>query len=159
MAKGSITCVADGSYIPHLDKHISGAGWVILDRDSRKRVSGTLAEWSADASSYRGEMLGMLAVRIFLLAVETYYKPNNSNRCSGRMSCDCKSALHTFSKKGKRITATASNADIRRTLREAQRRSRQHYSLAHVRGHQDNHKPLRKLSLEARLNVECDSMA
>ena len=73
MAEGTITCVADGSYIPHLDKQVSGAGWIVMDRESRKRVSGALAERSADAGSYRGEFLGMLAIRTFLLAIESYY--------------------------------------------------------------------------------------
>ena len=82
-----------------------------------------LAEWSSSAGSYRGKMLGMLAVRAFLLAVEEYFWQHDKVGEGNRVSCDNKEALTTFGKKDKRIPAASSNADVRRALRELDRRS------------------------------------
>ena len=73
MLRGRLTSVTDGSYIRHLVPNVCGAGWIIQDKLTGKKVKGSLAEWSSSAGSYRGEMLGMLAVRVFLLAVEEYF--------------------------------------------------------------------------------------
>ena len=74
MTNGTLTSVTDGLYMEHLHLNISGAGWIIQDRVTGERVQGLLAEGSIAARSYRGELLGMLAVRIFLLAAEDYYR-------------------------------------------------------------------------------------
>ena len=72
MKNGTVTSVIDGLYMEHLYRNISGAGWIIQDRATGKRVQGLLAEWSTAAGSYRGELLGMLAVCMFLRAAEDY---------------------------------------------------------------------------------------
>ena len=74
------------------------------------------------------------------------------------VSCDNIGALHTVTKKSKQAQASSSNADLRRALREVNRRARNTYSLEHVKGHQDRTATAEDLSLEARLNVECDKM-
>ena len=53
------------------------------------------------AGSYRGELLGMLAIRVFLLAVESFYGVAAPKHANNRVSCDNKSALYTFEKKSK----------------------------------------------------------
>ena len=67
-------------------------------------------------------------------------------------------ALYMFAKKSKQVPASSSNADTRRALREANRRTRNKYSLKHVKGHQDRTARVEDLLLEARLNVKCDEM-
>ena len=84
---------------------------------------GSLAEWSSSAGSYRGEMLGMLAVRVFLLAVEEYFQQHGKVSKGTRVSCGNKGALTAFDKKDKRISAASSNADVRRALQELNRQS------------------------------------
>ena len=96
---------------------------------------GSLAEWSSLAGSYRGEMLGMLAVRVFLLAVEEYFQQHGKVGEGNRVSCDNKGALMTFDKTDKRIPAASSNAGVRRALRELDRLSPASYKLEHVKGH------------------------
>ena len=159
MQRGTLTCVTDGSYVKHMAPNVSGAGWIIQDRATGKKVKGSLAEWSHSAGSYRGEMLGMLAVRVFLLAIEEYYQQASGAAKGNKVSCDNKGVLFTFDKKCKRVPAASSNADVRRALRELNRRSANQYRLEHVRGHQDKNKRYKDLSLEAQLNVECDIMA
>ena len=62
------------------------------------RVKGSLAEWSGSAISYRGEMLGMLAVWVFLLAVEEYFHKSGMVGEGNKVSCDNKGALTTLEK-------------------------------------------------------------
>ena len=75
------------------------------------------------AGSYRREMLGKLAVRVFLLATEEYYQQTSKAAKGNKVSCDNKGALFTFDKKCKRIPTASSSADVRRGLRELNRRS------------------------------------
>ena len=65
---------------------MSGAGWIILDKATRKRVAGVLTEWPTAPGSYRGELLGMLAVRVFLLASEAVYRPDAPTPRGGTIS-------------------------------------------------------------------------
>ena len=44
MQRGTLTCVTDGSYIKHMAPNVSGAGWIIQDRATGKKVKGSLAE-------------------------------------------------------------------------------------------------------------------
>ena len=62
MRNGTLTCVTDGSFMQNLNADISGAGWIIQDNVTGLRVSGSLAEWSNSVGSYRGKLLGMLAI-------------------------------------------------------------------------------------------------
>ena len=158
MRRGTLTCVTDGSYMQNLNPEVSGAGWIIQDTTTGRRVSGLLAEWPTSAGSYRGELLGMLAIRVFLLAAESFYGAATSEHAN-KVSCDNKSALHTFEKKNKRVTSSSSNANVRRALREVNKQATNKYQLEHVKGHQDRNKKRKDLSLEARLNIECDGMA
>ena len=118
MRNGTLTCVTDGSYMQNLNADVSGAGWIIQDTATGLRVSGLLAEWSNLAGSYRGNLLGMLAIRVFLLAAESFYEATASEQGSSKVLCNNKSALHTLWKKSKRVTSSSNNADVRRALRE-----------------------------------------
>ena len=103
--------------------------------------------------------MGMLAVRIFLLVAEDYYRASIRTQKGNTVSCNNMGALHTFAKKSKRVPASSSNTDIRRALMEVNRRAHNKYSLEHMKGHQDRTTRVEDLLLEARLNMECDEMA
>ena len=110
MSRGRLTSVTDGSYIRHLAPNVCGAGWIIQDKLTGKKVKGSLAEWPSSAESYRVEMLGMLAVlavRVFLLAVEEYFQQHSKvgEGDSTRVSCDNKKALTAFDKEGQKGTS------------------------------------------------------
>ena len=121
MSRGRLTSVTDGSYIRYLAPNVCGAGWIIQDKLTGKKVKGSLAEWSSSMGSYRGEILGMLAVRVFLLLVEEYFQRHGKVGEGNRVSCNNKGALTTFDKKDKRVPAASSNANVRRALRELDR--------------------------------------
>ena len=69
---GDLVCVTDGSYNKKTAPDICSAGWVLASKSTRRYIAGTLVERSPWANSYRGELLGMLAIRLFLLALEEY---------------------------------------------------------------------------------------
>ena len=43
MSRGRPMSVTDGSYIRHLAPNVSGAGWIIQDKLTSKKVKGSLA--------------------------------------------------------------------------------------------------------------------
>ena len=118
-----------------------------------------LAEWSTAAGGYHDKLLGMLAVCIFLLAAEEYYRASMKEQTENSVSCNNMGTLHTFAKECKRVPASSSNAGIIRALREVNRLALNKYSLEYVKGQQDRAARSKDLSLEARLNVEYDEMA
>ena len=61
----SIVCVTDGSYMKDVAPDICSVGWVLLRKQSGRRILGHFVERSPDTSSYRGELLGMLVIRLF----------------------------------------------------------------------------------------------
>jgi hypothetical protein len=155
MQSGTLTSVTDRLYTEHLNRNINGAGRIIQDRATGKKALRSLAKWSATAGSYSGESLGMLAVRIFLLAAECFYGLSIEKQGGNNVSCNNMGALHTFVKKSKkRVPTSSSNVDVKRALREVNRRANNKYRLEHMRGHRDRTNRFRNLSLEAKLNVK-----
>jgi hypothetical protein len=70
---GTAVCVTDGSFNPKLNKRTSGAGWLIYcTAEERILVEGSFAEDHEKAGSYRGELLGLLALHLFVSAVQQY---------------------------------------------------------------------------------------
>ena len=98
----------------------------------------------------------MLAIRLFLLAVEEYYGVITSGN---DVCCDNKGALYTFAKKSKRVPAGKSNTDILRVLRTVNSRMKSNFVQHHVKGHQDEYIKASKLSWEAKLNCFCNKIA
>ena len=94
----------------HLSPLISGAGWIIRCRQTGRKIKGSLVERSASAGSYRVEMLGMIEIHVFLLAVEEFYKEGGGKN---RVACDNKGALFTFAKNGQ--TSTSGGKQRRRS--------------------------------------------
>ena len=117
----SLVCVTDGLYDKQRAPDVCSAGWIMKCRRTGRQISGSLVEVSPSAGSYRGEMLGMLAIRLLLLAVEEYFGAITKDN---RICCDNKEAIFTFEKKSKRVIAGKSNADIWRVLRSIKARTR-----------------------------------
>ena len=86
----------DRSYMKDKASNICSAGWVMACTQIKRHTSGTLVEHLKSTNSYRRKCLGMLAIRLILLAVEEYYGvvSDGNNVC-----CDNKGALYTFAKK------------------------------------------------------------
>ena len=144
MSRGMLTSATDCSYIRHLAPNV----WMIQKKLTVKKVKGLQAEWSSSSGSYRGKMMGMLTVGVFMLAVEEYFQQHGNVGKGNKVSYDNKGELMTFDKNDKKVPAASSNADVRRALRELDRRSSAKYKLEHVKGHQDKKKKPKSLKLE-----------
>ena len=121
-----------------------------------KEVRGSFSEYSTSAGSYRGELLGTLAINTFLLAFEEYYRLHKNETVVFR---DNKGAVYTFSKKTKRVPSGMKHADIQQVKRAVEARMKSKLKHKHVYGHQDERSSRRSLSLEAWLNCICDELA
>ena len=66
---GTLCAVTDGSYIREMHPELCSAAFILECSQTGGRLMGSFPEWSPDASAYRGEMLGLLAIHLILLAV------------------------------------------------------------------------------------------
>ena len=98
----------------------------------------------------------MLAICLFLLAVEEFY---GAVTTSNNICCDNKGALYTFERKSQRVPSGKANTNIQRVLQTIKYRSKSKYMQHHVRSHQDKLKPWHKMTYEEQLNYYCDKMA
>jgi hypothetical protein len=69
IATGSCIGVMDGSYMRDLHKDICSAAFFFESTDRSCKLVGSFAEPSDSANAYRGELLGLLALHLILLAV------------------------------------------------------------------------------------------
>ena len=66
---GSLLWVTDGSHYAQRGPYVSGASWVVADRNSDKTMACSFAEFSPAASSYRAEALGLYSIHAFIHAI------------------------------------------------------------------------------------------
>ena len=71
--QGTIIMATDRSYDRKRGPNISGAGWMIVCKSTGKTIKGSFYEFSNNAGSYRGELLGLVAIHSFLLHACRYY--------------------------------------------------------------------------------------
>jgi hypothetical protein len=61
--------VTDGSYMKDLYPNLNSAAFIFECSKGRGRLIGSLVEKTPEAGSYRGELLGLMAIHLILLAV------------------------------------------------------------------------------------------
>jgi hypothetical protein len=119
-------------------------------------LGGWFYERSSKAGSYRGELLGLVAIHLLTAFASEYYA---TDKCSGNVYCDNKGALGQASKNRQRVRTGAKHADLLRALRSIKARCPMSFYYTHVRAHQDKYLSWRALTLVEQLNVTCDSLA
>lgn len=158
VAAGSALFVTDGSYNRKIRRDVDSAGWLIYCKHRQQVVlEGSLFEQNATAGSYRGELLGLLAIHVFVLGIETFYGLEVDSY--GLVACDNLGALNKSKQRRKKISSGTKHADILRSLQRVHTRMKGRLSYQHVYGHQDKHKTFEQMSLLERLNCRCDSLA
>ena len=90
MTNGTAVWVTDGTYKKEIAPTISGAGWILLCKQSGFRICGSFAEYTSSAGSYRGEFLGLLAIHTLCAALEDY---NSLTEATGVICCGNQGAL------------------------------------------------------------------
>jgi hypothetical protein len=69
--EGLLVAVTDGSYIRELYPHLCSAAFVLECSSGRGRVYGSFLELLLVANAYRGELLGLMAIHLILLSINT----------------------------------------------------------------------------------------
>jgi hypothetical protein len=158
ISAGSAVFVTDGLYNRGVHRDLDGAGWLVYCTMRRRIIlRGLFYEQNSKAGSYRAELLGLLAIHTFLLAVETFYDLPAVHR--GLVVCDNLGALNKAKEKCKKIPAGAKHADIRRCLPNAHSKLSRTLAYKHVYGHQDRKKKWHQLTVLEKLNCKCDTLA
>jgi hypothetical protein len=90
IAEGTLLAVADGSYIRKQHPDLCAAAFILECTRHRGMLVGSFPEASKAASAFRGELLGLMAIHLLLLAVNTV-SPGLSGRV--KIYLDCLGAL------------------------------------------------------------------
>jgi hypothetical protein len=69
--EGLLVTVTDGSYIRELYSHLCSAAFVLECSMGGGRVYGSFSESLLVANAYRGELLGLMAIHLILLSINT----------------------------------------------------------------------------------------
>ena len=154
---GNLVGVTDGSYDRNRDAYVCGAGWILMDATTGQRLAGSFFEYSSSAGSYRGELLGLCAINVILLALTK--SGGITNRHKVRVWCDNKGAINRAANGGRRIRSGLSCADILRVLRTIRLDLPLDVSYCHVKAHMDDYMEWDNLTLENQLNCQCDLLA
>jgi hypothetical protein len=91
---GTAIILSDRSYLKKKGSHVCGTGWVIACSRARRVVNGSFYKISWDASSYQGELLGLVTAHTLVLhTARHFYLP----AVKGTIICDSQSALNKSS--------------------------------------------------------------
>ncbi len=91
IADNTLLAITEGSYMKELYPHLNSAAFVLECAKGRGRIMGLFTEHTKDTCSYRGEVLGLMAIHLILLTV---------NKCtpgitgSAQIYSDCLGALN-----------------------------------------------------------------
>ena len=128
-----------------------------MDMTTGSHLAGSFSEYSTSASSYRGELLGLCAINIILLALSKTGRITNRPQIT--VWCDNKGAINRASENSRRIKCGRPCADILRLLRTIRNELPLSPTFCHVKAHMDDKLSWEQLSLEQQLNCNCDALA
>ncbi len=82
--------VADGSFMRDINMNLCSTAFVLECAEGRGMITGSFAEFSSAASAFRGELLGLMAIHLLLLALQ-----ESTGALSGdiRIYSDCTGSL------------------------------------------------------------------
>lgn len=150
---------SDGSYNEALASDVCSSASVIHCRETGSTAKVTWVEKSDahTADNYRAEILGAVALQILVrTAIDGKYV--NMDMCP-RFGCDNKTVVHHGNHPHRPMPEKQSQADVLRYFKKIVRDSPCKIKLYHVYGHLDELLPLSELTVEERINVECDHLA
>jgi len=114
LANGSFLAVTNGSYDREMAPTVSGSGWIIVSTTCKCTLRGSFLEVSQSAGSYRGELLGLVAIHTFANAIAQYF---SLQAILGEISCDNMAALNQARKNRKKVGIGVKHSDLHRTIR------------------------------------------
>jgi hypothetical protein len=143
--------VMDGSFMKDLYPHIHSAALVLECTKGRGRVWCSFPEASQVACSYRGELIGLMAIHLILLAIN---EVNPGLKGFIHIYSDCLGALEKVKNlPPTRIPSRLAHSDVlKNILVNCSDLSFDHFYL-HVCAHQDDKEEYHNLSRPSQLNV------
>ena len=154
-ANGTAILVTDGSYKRKVRSDLCGAGWLIYCTDRQSPLlEGSFYDICNKARSYRGELLGLLALHVFTRKLESFYGFEEGHKAV--IACDNLGGLNKSKERRKKIPPSAKNADILRSLRKLHAQTQAKLTYQHVYGHQDKNKRWDQMTIFEQLNYWCD---
>ena len=69
LTNGTFLAVTDGLYDREMAPKVSGLGWMIVCTACHCTLRGSFYEISRSAGLYRGELLGLVAIHTFAMAI------------------------------------------------------------------------------------------
>jgi hypothetical protein len=95
MIGGMLLAMTDGSYDKEKAKDVSRSGWILFCTKTRRTIRGSFYKISPKAGSFRGELLGLVAICMLALAVARFFC---LDVVPGRICCNDIAALKQSSK-------------------------------------------------------------
>jgi len=156
IADSSCVAVTDGSYMKELHPYLNSAAFVLECSKGRGRHMGSFVEQTPKAAgSYRGELLGLMAIHLILRSMNEVFK---DLRGSVHIYSDCLGALNKFENLPPyRIPTKCSHSDI--LLKNIMVNCSDLTFLqifSHLKAHQDDHSGYESLMRSAQLNCQMD---
>jgi hypothetical protein len=150
----SLVVVCDGSYIREMYPNLCSAALIFECTRGRGRLVVSFAEKSSSANAYRGELLGLMAVHLILLAVNTVHPELPG---SVHIHSDCLGALKKVKElPPERIPSRCRHADILKNILIHCSKLLFTRYFSHVKAHQDDEREWSDLTRESQLNCGCD---
>ena len=156
LANGSFLAVTNGSYDREMAPTVSGSGWIIVCTTRKRTLRGSFFEVSQSAGSYRGELLGLVAIHTYATAIAQYF---SLQAILGKISCDNMAALYQAGKNRKRVGIGVKHSDLHHTIRTLKHLLRSEFRYEHVKAHQDKIRPWRELTLSEQLKEGVANLA
>jgi hypothetical protein len=158
IADSMLMVVTDWSYIRELFPNVCSATFVLECSKGCGRIFGAFMDASRNvANTYRGELLGLMAIHLIILSVN---EMNSKLTGNVEIVLDCLGALKRVTYLPPcRIPSWCQHSDILKTiLVHCQGLTFTTYYL-HIKTHQDGNASFSKLSRKAQLNYICDHAA
>jgi len=153
----SLVAVTDGSYMKDTYPYLTLAAFIFECTKGRGHLWGSFAEHSPNARSYRGKLLGLMAIHLILKAVNEV-SPNLPG--SVKILSDCLGALNRVKDLPPyRIPTQCSHSDILKNIMVNCSNLSFSCIFSRVRAHQDDKQDYGKLPREAQLNCQMDYLA
>jgi hypothetical protein len=157
LTKGTVLISTNGLYSWKRAPHVCKTGWALACRVAQRVITGSFHKFSCNASSYWGELLGIVAAHKLILHTAQYY---HLSLVSGRIYCDSQSALRRGSTKQRRVQPGTQKANLFHTLGYIhQLIPNATLTYKWVKRHQDNKTAWSRLKLPAQLNITCNRLA
>jgi hypothetical protein len=159
ISDGNLLAVTDGSFLREHYPNLCSAAFVLECTKGRGYMIGSFSEASQVANSYRGELLGLMAIHLILLSID---KVHGGKDRSVEVVSDCLGALRRVTDLPPyRIPSRCKHSNILKQKHPGSLPcSVLHDPLPTRAGtHQDDATPFKKLSRKAQLNCICDHTA